>query len=212
MNVEAILKQCGWTEQHFTALGQAVPMGYKALQELVQTTPMLGQFIPGIKMVGYLRNLAVQHALASVAADSQLFYVDAALNKARNHAFSKIQAGNVVLTSHYAGADGTRGLRKTLSRGELATRNGDLFGHESKEPDAEALGGRAYVQMRHGGLSKPVFAALYIPTRDQQYFKLSPLILDLETPAQAKVEEVADRLRQAIKPKKKTDQQDRHAS
>ncbi|GAB3785801.1 hypothetical protein GCM10028797_16750 [Dyella agri] len=212
MNVESVLKACGMTDAHFAVLGEAVPLGYRALQEVVKATPMLAQFMPGMMTVGYLRNLAVQYALANKAAEGEFFFVDTGFNKARNHAFAKLQAGNVVVTTHYAGAKGSRAVRKSLTRAALADRNGDLFSSDGQRVDADEVTGHAYVQLKHGGLAAPVFAALYIPNRDQRSIALEPLILELATPDNAKVEEVTDRLRDTIKRKGQEDQRDRHAS
>jgi hypothetical protein len=212
MNVATVLKACGLTDAHFIALGEAVPVGYRALQELVKATPMLGQFMPGMMTVGYLRNLAVQHALANKAAEGGQFFVGTGLNKARNHAFAKLQAGNVIVTSHYAGAKGSREVRRSITRAALADRNGDLFSADGQRVDADEVTGHAYVQLKHGGLAVPVFAALYIPNRDQRSAALEPLILELAAPDSAKVEEVTDRLRDTIKRKGQDEKRDRHAS
>jgi hypothetical protein len=211
MNVESVLRGCGLTDAHFAALGEAIPLGYRALQEVINATPMLGQFMPGMMTVGHLRNLAVQYALANKAAEGEFFFVDTGLNQARNHAFAKLLAGNVIVTAHYAGATGSRTVRRSVTRAALADRNGDLFSAEGQRADADETTGRAYVQLKHGGLAVPVFAALYIPNRDQRSVALAPLLLELATPDNAKVEEVTDRLRDTIKRKRQDDQQDRHA-
>jgi hypothetical protein len=211
MNVESVLRGCGLTDAHFATLSEAVPLGYRALQALVKATPMLAQFMPGMMTVGHLRNLAVQYALANTAADGEAFFVDTGLNQARNHSFTKLQAGNVIVTAHYAGATGSRAVRKSVARAALADRNGDLFSTDGQHADAEVATGHAYVQLKHGGVAVPVFAALYIPNRDQRSVALAPLLLELATPDHAKVEEVTDRLRDTIKRKRQDDQQDRHA-
>jgi hypothetical protein len=212
MNVETIVRQCGLQSAHVAALGQAIPLGYRALQTLVRTTPMLGQFVPGLKTVGYLRNLAVQHALATQAATTELFFTDTGFNKPGNHAFLKLHAQGVVITAHYAGAQGSRALRKAIARAELSARNGDLFAAESQAVDADVATGHAYVQLRHGGLSTPVYAALYIPNRDQQSTQLEPMLLSMAPPSDAQVEEVTDRLNDAIKRKTREAEEQRHAS
>lgn len=211
MNVESVLKGCGLSDAHFTMLGEAIPLGYRVLQALVKSTPMLAQFMPGMMTVGYLRNLAVQYALANKAAEGQLFFVDTGLNQARNHSFTKLQSGNVIVTTHYAGATGSRAVRKAISRAALADRNGDLFADDGNGVDADVNTGHAYVQLKHGGIAMPVFAALYIPNRDQRSVDLAPMLLELSTPDNAKVEEVTDRLRDTIKRKNRNDEQDRHA-
>jgi len=187
-------------------------MGYRALQTLIRSTPMLGQFAPGIKTVGYLRNLAVQHALATQAAASELFFTETGFNKSGNHAFLKLHASGVVITAHYAGARGSRALRKAITRAELASRNGDLFGDETHLIDADVATGHAYVQLKHGGIGTPVYAALYIPNRDQQSYQLEPLLLTMTQASEAQVEEVTDRLNDTIKRKARETDDQRHAS
>jgi len=211
MKVETVVRQCGLQSAHLESLGQAVPLGYRALQTLIRATPMLGQFVPGLKTVGYLRNLAVQHALATQAATTELFFTDTGFNKPGNHAFLKLHAQGVVITAHYAGARGSRALRKSIARAELSARNGDLFAVESQVIDADVTLGHAYVQLMHGGLSTPVYAALCIPNRDQRSYQLEPLLLDMASPSDAQVEEVADRLNDTIKRKTHETDEQRHA-
>jgi hypothetical protein len=211
MKVEHIVRQCGLSQAHLDALASAVPLGYRALRELVKTTPMLGQFQPGTTTVGYLRNLAVQHALDTQAATTGLFFTEMAFNKPRNHSFLQLRAAQVVITAHYSGATGTRTLRKAISRAELSKRNGDLFAREATEADADLERGQAYVQLRHGGVANPVFAALYIPNRNQQSYLHEPMLLELAPPEAAQVEMVADKLDQAIKRKVREGQRERDA-
>jgi hypothetical protein len=203
MNVRDILEQCGMADEHFATLGRAIPEGYAALQSLAAETPMFSQFLPGSTSLGYLRNIAVQYALQAKAATTGHFYISNAMNKARNHTFLKLQFGQTIFTSHYAGPRGTRGVRKSISRAEMIERNGDLFRLESDLPDADMLKQAAYAQIVHGGKIVPVFAAIFIPNRDQRASKLEPLILSLEKPNSHQVEEVKDRLAETIKKKAK---------
>lgn len=212
MNVETTIRKMGWTNEHFAALGKAIPMGYAALREVVDGTPMLGKFLPGLKTTGYLRNLAVQYALDTQAAATGLFYTDTGLNSTKNHAFLKLTAHGVLVTSHYAGPKGTRGLPKAIVRGELVKRNGDLFGREDNQVDAHESAGVAYVQLRHGGLAKPLFAGLFIPNRDQRTFKMQPMLLDMTPPSKAEVEEVKDQLSDAMTKKVRTTEPQKYAS
>lgn len=59
----------------------------------------------------------------------------------------------------------------------------------------------AYAQLVHAGLDQPKFAMLQIPDRDQKAAKLTPYVLELQTPSKGAVEEVQDRLNQAFKVK-----------
>lgn len=211
MTVEATVRKMDWTNEHFATLGKAVPMGYTALQALVEGTPMLGKFLPGLKMTGYLRNLAVQYALDVQAAATGLFYTDTGFNAPKNHAFLKVTAHGILVTAHYAGPKGTRGLPKAIVRGELVKRNGDLFGSENGQADAHEGVGIAYVQLRHGGLTNPVFAGLFIPNRDQRTYKMQPMILDMATPSKAEVEEVKDQLSDAMTRKARTTEPKKNA-
>jgi hypothetical protein len=201
MSVQAALVRCGLTEEHFSAIAESVAEGYAALRKLVDSTPMLRQFIPGIRSVGHLRNVAVQHALQNKAAVNRLFYTMDALNAARNQAFLKLQVGQVILTSHYCGATGKRGVRRSLARAELALHTPDLFESEKPKPDLDVLNGSAYAQILHGGLSDPVRAAIVIPNRDQETYELEPMILPIVKPSVASVEEVENRLAQTLKRK-----------
>jgi hypothetical protein len=118
----------------------------------------------------------------------------------------------VLVTAHYAGPKGKRGLPKAIVRGELAKRNGDLFIREANQADAHENAGIAYVQLRHGGLTAPAFAGLFIPNRDQRTLKLQPMILDMEPPSKAEVEEVKDQLSDAITKKVRATEPQKYAS
>jgi hypothetical protein len=203
MNVRSVLVQCGVTEAHFELITGAIPEGYAALRKLADSTPMFGGFSPGLRSLGYLRNVAVQHALQTRAATNDLFFTKNALNAARNFEFLQLQTGQVVFTTHYCGKRGSRGVEKAIARAELNRRNADLFAIEGKSPDANPIVGMAYAQIMHGGLSEPVVAAIRIPNRDQLTYTLAPLVLELKKPEQAKVEEVMDRIAETIKSKKK---------
>lgn len=202
MNVKSVLQQCGLSDAHFELISEAIPEAYAALRKLADSTPMFAGFVPGFQSLGHLRNVAVQHALQNKAGFSDLFFTKTALNAARNFAFLQLQTGNVVFTTHYCGKNGTRSIRKAVARAELNRRNLDLFPAEGNTPDAFPSLGMAYAQIVHGGLSDPVIAAIRIPNRDQVTYRLAPMILDLRKPDMAKVEEVRDRLAEAIKSKK----------
>jgi hypothetical protein len=204
MNVKSVLEQCGLSEAHFELISEAIPEGYAALRKLADSTPMFAGFVPGFQSLGHLRNVAVQHALQNKIGLSDLFFTKTAFNAARNFAFLQLQSGNVVLTTHYCGKRGGRGIRKAVARAELNRRNFNLFASEGSTPDATPSIGMAYAQIMHGGLSDPVIAAIRIPNRDQVTYRLEPYVLTLRKPDGAKVEEVRDRLAETMKPKSKS--------
>jgi hypothetical protein len=164
---------------------------------------MLGSFIPGLRSLGHLRNVAVEHALQTRAGTGDLFFTKNAFNASRNFMFLQLQSGQVVFTTHYCGKRGGRGIRKAIARAELNQRNRDLFTAEAEGPDANPLVGMAYAQIVHGGLSDPVIAAIRIPNRDQISYSLAPLILELRKPEAAKVEQVTDRIAETMKKRAK---------
>lgn len=193
--IQKRLKQHGFTEEHYEALGRAVAVGYKTVQKLISETPMLSQFGPGIANAGNLRNIAVEFALQSLAADSKLFYTEMGWNAARNHLHLRVSFGGVVLTSHYCGKRGDSAIRKAVVRGELAMRNGDLFADEAGIPDIDHLSSSTYIQLAHSGDLKPRDAMLMIPNRDQVTFTLPPLILDIPEPDDQKVEQIENQVK-----------------
>lgn len=199
MDVRTVLEHCGLTEDHFTAIAEAVPEGYAALAKLMKDVPMFGQFIPGYRSLGHLRNVAVQYALQTKAATTELFFTRDAWNAARNFSFLQLQVGQVILTSHYCGAHGSRSVRKAVARAELVQRTPDLFSAENAKPDMEAVSRSAYAQIVHSGLMTPNIIAIKVPNRDQVSYALQTLSLDPITPNTTKVEEVADRLHENIK-------------
>ena len=204
MDVKSVLEHCGLSEAHFNAIAEAVPEGYAALSKLMNDTPMFGQFIPGYRSLAHLRNVAVQFALQTKAGATELFFTQDSWNAARNYSFLQLQVGQVVLTSHYCGAKGSRMVRAAVSRAELVQRTPDLFSSEDASPDIEALSKSAYAQIVHGGLNKPQLIAIRIPNRDQHSYSLRALSLEPIAPTTAKVEEVADRLHEQIR-RRKTD-------
>lgn len=189
------LKQNGFTDKHYEGLGRAVAVGYKTVQKLIGETPMLSSFGPGIANAGNLRNLAVEFALQSVAADSKLFYTELAWNAARNHMHLRMRCGGAVLTSHYCGKRGDSAIRKAVVRGELAARNGDLFAEEANIPDIDHLSNSTYLQLAHSGDLKPQNAMLIIPNRDQITHTLPPLILDIPEPDGHGVEQIESQVK-----------------
>lgn len=201
MDVKTVLAECGLDDRHYQVLGSAVPEAYAALNRLSLSTPMLGAFPQGARGLSYLRDIAVQHALEAKAAESRLFFTSTARNSSGNHMFLKLQVGQIVITTHYAGARGNRAVRKSVSRGELATRTPDLFLAQGTMPDHCPIIRSAYAQLVHAGLDQPKFAMLQIPDRDQKAAKLTPYVLELRTPSKGAVEEVQDRLNQAFKVK-----------
>jgi hypothetical protein len=208
MDVRSALVRCGLTDAHFSALAEAVPEGYLALKKLVESTPMLRQFVPGMKSTCYLRNVAVQHALQLKAGDTGLFYTRDASFAGNGQAYLQLQSGRVIITSQYCGPRGNRGVRKAVARAALCARTDDLFAAENDTPDMNMAMMSAYAQLMHGGVDKPVFAALRIPNKSQAPSSLTPMLLELVTPNASKVEEVADRLREQMRPKKKTKDKD----
>ncbi len=203
MNVRTFLRQCGLTEDHFDLVAGAIPEAYAALRSISDTTPMFRGFVPGYQSLSYLRNIAVQHALQIRAGNSDLFFTKTALNAAGNHTFLQLHVGQVVLTAHYCGARGSRGVRKAVSRGELNQRNRDLFASEKSAPDADLVSKAAYAQILHAGLSDPVLSAIRIPNRDQLTDSLIAFSLPIVKPSATKVEEVRDRIAETIKTKVK---------
>lgn len=203
MDVRTALNACGVDERHFAAIAAAVPEGYEALRKLADATPMLGHFMQGRRGLSYLRDVAVQYALAAKAADTRLFYTADGWNAAGNHSFLKLQVGQVIFTTHYSGANGSRSVRKAVSRAILAARTTDLFAQEEQKPDVDLGMRAAYAQVVHAGVAKPKFAVIQIPDRSQRSFKLAPLVLDLVAPSKGATEEVQDRLNEAFKRRKK---------
>ncbi len=201
MDTVQILEHCGVTERHCEALGQAVPEAYAALAKLAASTPMLGGFVQGRRGLSYLRDISVQHALEAKAAETRLFFTSTAWNRHRNYCFLQLQVGQTIFTTHYAGANGSRAVRKAASRAELVMRTPDLFAATGEEPDMSLVEKSAYVQLVHAGVTKPKFVLLQIPNRDQHASRLAPLILDMQSPLKGAVEEVQDRLNEAFKRK-----------
>ena len=206
--MRSVLEHCGLSEAHFIAIAEAAPEGYAALAKLVKDIPMFGQFVPGYRSLAHLRNVAVQFALQTKAGSTELFFTQEAWNAARNYSFLQLQVGQVILTSHYCGAKGSRAVRSAIARAELAQRTPDLFSIENASPDMEGVSKSAYAQIVHGGLTKPEIIAIRIPNRDQQTYTLRALALEPIAPNSAKVEEVADRLHEQIK-LRKLDKSDR---
>lgn len=202
MDVRSVLEHGGLSEQHFTAIAEAVPEGYAALAKLAKETPMLGQFLPGNQGLSHLRNVAVQHALQAKAASTQLFFTKDAWNAAHNYPFLQLQVGQVILTTHYCGARGSRSVRKAVARAELAQRTPDLFVEQQLLPDMESVSRAAYAQIVHGGVHAPKLIAIRIPNRDQKSYTLRALSLTPIAPNASRVEEVADQLHQTMKRRK----------
>ncbi|UZW61539.1 hypothetical protein [Lysobacter enzymogenes] len=203
MNVRDVLESCGVRESHFAAISEAIPEGYAALERLAKSTPMLNGFMQGRRGLSYLRDIAVQHALEAKAAQKRLFYTDLSWNASHNYCFLKLQVGQVVFTTHYAGVSGSKGVRKAVARAELTKRTSDLFTDQGNDPDACVGVRSAYAQIVHGGLDHPKFGLLRIPNRDQISTSLAPFALDLKMPEQGQVEEVEDRLHEAFKEKRR---------
>jgi hypothetical protein len=90
-------------------------------------------------------------------------------------------------------------------------RNGDLFAAEKKRPDVHPTG-EVYAQVVHGGLEKPVLAAIRIPNRDYLSRKLSSFVLQIGEPSSVAVENVKDRIAETMKARKKGRSRDRNAS
>lgn len=208
MDVRSVLEHCGLSEAHFNAIAEAVPEGYAALARLAKETPMLSQFLPGHLGLGHLRNVAVQYALQTKAASTELFFTRDAWNAAHNHPFLQLQVGQVVLTTHYCGAKGSRSVRRAVTRAELAQRTSDLFHGQSAVPDMEHAERSAYAQIVHGGVHKAKLIAIKIPNMDQQTYTLRAMSLTPVEPSAARVEEVADQLHQAIKRRKPAEVKD----
>lgn len=203
MDVKSVLLSCDVTDAHFQAIAEAIPEGYQALCKLADTTPMLGQFVQGLHGLSYLRNVAVQHALAAKAAETELFFTSDGWNASRNHTFLRLQVKQVVFTPHYCGKTGERAVRKAVARAALTERNYDLFEADGHAPDFSSENKSAYAQIVHAGVRKPVFGAILIPDRNQRSFKLGALPLDLQPPKLGAVEEVQDRLNEAFKSREK---------
>lgn len=202
VNVSEVMTGAGVTEEHRLIFGTAISEGYAALRLLSKENPMLGSaFLPGSRALGYLRNVAVQHALQAKAKATGKFETDIGWNVIRNHAYVTLKLNKVQFTSHYLGPKGTGGIRKAIYRSELQCRNGDLFASEAKIPDIHATG-EVYAQIVHGGLDKPVLAAIRIPNRDYLSRKLSVLALVIGEPDQAAVEKVKDQIDKTIRKRK----------
>jgi hypothetical protein len=212
MDIKEIMAQSGLTQNHFGALGSAISEAYAALNGLSNSVPMLGSvFLPGHRSLGSLRNVAVQHSLHLKAKETRLFQFAYAWNAINNHVFLQLKHKRVQLTAHYLGPKGNRGIRKAIYRSELQMRNGDLFAGERKRPDVHP-GGEIYAQIVHGGLDKPILAAIRIPNRDYLSKKLSTFVLQIGEPSSVAVENVKDRIAETMKAKKKGRLKDQDAS
>jgi hypothetical protein len=212
MDIQAIIAESGLTQNHFSALGAAISEAYAALNGVSSSVPMLAaSFLPGHRSLGSLRNVAVQHALYLKAKETRLFQTDYGWNAINNHTFLQLKYKRIQLTAHYLGPKGTRGIRRAIYRSELQMRNGDLFAAEKKRPDVHPTG-EVYAQVVHGGLEKPVLAAIRIPNRDYLSRKLSSFVLQIGEPSSVAVENVKDRIAETMKARKKGRSRDRNAS
>ena len=211
MDIHEIMVESGLTQNHFAALGAAISEAYAALDGLSNSVPMLGSaFLPGHRSLGSMRNVAVQHALHLKAKETRLFQTDYGWNAINNHAFLQLKHKRVQLTAHYLGPRGTRGIRKAIYRSELQMRNGDLFAGERKQADIHPKG-QVYAQIVHGGLLKPILAAIRIPNRDYLSRKLSSFVLQIGEPSSVAIENVKDRIAETMKARKKGRLRDRDA-
>lgn len=189
------LERAGLTPEHFEQISNAVASGYGFVRKLIEEVPMLGRSAPGFYNTGNLRNIAVQYALESVAAESELFFTEPRLNNGKNYVYTVLSAHGVSFTSHYAGREGTEGVQKALYRGELAQRNSDLFEADGALPDLDIDLKPKYVQLIHAGNLKPLWAMIRIPDRNQVTASLEPFVLDLPSADMEQVERIEDKVK-----------------
>lgn len=150
-------------ESDYVRLGVAVVQAYRACDELMESNHVLSNYAVGMEKRSLLISAFVEFEMSRLEG----FFTEIKTNTAKNCLHTRAHKNGITITAHFLGRGETpRNLpRAALHRAALAGRNLSLFDDASLEGIAPPDQG--YCWLLHHGVIQPRYAALAIPTAEQ---------------------------------------------